>query len=381
MSIYLKTGEYFAVCRKSAEEYLALELQELGAKEVKADFCGVNFKANLEALYKINYCSRLSSRILAPLLSFKCNHSDDIYKSAKKIDWKDYFNPDMTFAVFSSVSNSNIKNSHFASLKLKDGIADYFRDNFKERPFVDLKEPDIYISLKIKGNKAIISIDTAGGKSLHMRGYREKGSKAPLQETLAATMLSISEWKGETPLYDFMCGSGTILSEAALSYCRIPSAYNRRKFAFENFAEYDKKLWHLVKENCDNQIRELPDNLIAGSDIKSRVIKSAAQNIKLLPEVCRNIELKARDFKELGDLENKTIIFNPPYGKRLKNKEDVQKLYKETGDFLKQKCKGSTAWILCGSKELTKFIGLRISKRIILFNGPIETRFVKIELY
>jgi putative N6-adenine-specific DNA methylase len=283
-----------------------------------------------------------------------------------------------TFAVFSNVQNSKIKHSQYASLCLKDAIVDTFRDKYGKRPNIDTHYPDIWLNLFIDKNKATIGIETTGG-SLHRRGYRKLSVDAPIQETIAASIIEMSGWKGEKKLFDPMCGSGTILCEALMKFCNIPAGYLRKKFGFEFLPDFDKKLWKKVKEDVDLQIRELYDNIIYGSDISEKSINITKTNANLLPGG-NKIRLKKNDFRNLENINNSIIITNPPYGLRL-SKNNVEVLMKEFGDFLKQKCKGSDAYIYFGNRELIKKIGLKPSWKKPLKNGGLDGRLVKFELY
>jgi putative N6-adenine-specific DNA methylase len=239
---YQKNSRFFAQVSDGIKELAVQELSGLGARNVSPAYRGIYFDADRETLYRINYFSRLVSRILAPLIWFRCHSTDQLFKKAKQIRWTDFMTPGNTFAVFSNVSNSKIKNSHYVSLRLKDGIVDSFREVSGERPSVDVRSPDIWLNIHIENNEAIISLDTSGG-SLHRRGYRKDAIEAPMQETVAASIIRLSEWDGSVPLYDPMCGSGTLLSEALMHYCRIPSGLFREHFGFQHLPDYDKTLW------------------------------------------------------------------------------------------------------------------------------------------
>jgi putative N6-adenine-specific DNA methylase len=383
---YQEKGRYFAQTGRGLEPLARAELEELKAANCKEGYCGVYFEAPKEILYRINYCSRIITRVLAPLISFSCPSDKVLYKKAYAVEWSKIFSIKKTFAVFSSVSDSNIKHSQFASLRLKDAIVDYFRKRHGRRPDVDPKEPDVWFNLNLRNNRAVISLDTSGG-SLHRRGFRKAAVEAPLQETLAAAILRITGWPGQDketiPLLDPMCGSGTFLAEALMTYCRIPAAFKREAFGFFHLPGFDLNLWLDVKNACDRRIREYSHthrDLIKGSDISSGAVEAAIENLKQIPGGFR-IPVRRRDFRKINKAENRMIITNPPYGVRLGETEKLQVLFKELGDFLKQRCKGSTAYILAGSKELSKHLGLRISRRIPLYNGPLEVRLIKVEVY
>ena len=376
---YQKTGRFFAQIAGETEELGVAELKEFGIKKVRQIYHGAWFKTDLEHIYRINYYSRLITRILAPLLTFDCHSTKYLQITASKIEWEKLLSPKDTFAIFATVSNSKIKHSQYASLVLKDTIADYFREKTGIRPSIDKENPDVWINLHIERNKAQISLDTSGG-SLHKRGYRLQSIKAPMQETLAATIIRHSGWDGKTPLLDPMCGSGTLLAEALLHYSKIPSTFRRKKFGFENLPDFDKEKWQKIKDDGERLQRDLPENLISGSDIDKDAVSATQTNLSSIPQG-RKIKIKQADFRKLHGIENGTIICNPPYGIRMGNSEQMEKLYQDFGDFLKQKCKGTTAWIYCGNRKLIGSIGLKTSAKIPLKNGGLDGRLVKIEVY
>lgn len=379
MFTYQKTSRYFAQAGHGLEDLVADELASLGAREIKPAFRGVYFDADKAALYRINYCSRLTSRILAPLLRFDCHSTKYLYKTALKIDWHKLLTADNTFAIFATVAHSKIKHSRYAALCLKDALVDYFREKDGKRPNVDTKTPDLSFHLRIERNKAIISLDTSGG-SLHKRGYRQETVEAPMQETLAAAMIRFSEWDGLRPLVDPMCGSGTLAAEALMHFCRIPAAFLRKEFGFEMMDDFDESLWHRVKKEADNAIRELPPGLIAVSDLSGRDVAAAGKNLSLLPQG-NKINLKTLPYQERDDLQNKLIITNPPYGIRLEKGRDMAAFMKEFGDFLKQKCTGSTAILYFGKKELIKSIGLKPTWKKPLANGGLDGVLARYDMY
>lgn len=376
---YQKDNVFFAQVTGMMEELCEKELIELGAKNTKVTYRGVAFEADLTTIYRINYTSRLISRVLAPLAAFPCHTTDALIKMAQKIPWQKIFSVDQTFAISASISKSKITNSLYASLCLKDGIADYFRDNYGKRPNVEKDTPDVRFNLHIEKDMAVISLDTSG-ESLHKRGYRLLAGEAPMQETLAAALIKLSNWNGESQLLDCMCGSGTILCEALMHYCRIPAQILRKKFGFVNMPGYDKKVWESIKTEYDKQIRPLPKDLILGSDRNPEAIKVARQNLSRLP-YSDSIDLACKPFQQIKQFENGVLITNPPYGMRLGKLEEVQTLYKELGDFLKSNCKGTTAFIYTGEPSLRKSIGLRTSRRIPLTNGKLDGVLIQIDSY
>jgi len=242
MYIYQEKNRYFAQIADGLEELGAEELLELGATDIRTVYRGLHFQADQDALYRINYTSRLITRVLAPLLSFKCHDTDYLYKRTREINWLDFLDESQTFAVFANVSNSHINHSQFAALRVKDAVVDFFRDDCGKRPSIDTESPHVWFNVFIEQNQATISVDCSGG-SLHKRGYRQSTVEAPMQETLAAAIIRITEWDGERPLYDPMCGSGTLLSEAALKLSRTPSAWQRKHFGFKALPDYEFKIW------------------------------------------------------------------------------------------------------------------------------------------
>jgi putative N6-adenine-specific DNA methylase len=376
---YQKSGRYFVQVPGLMEELCEKELLELGAINTKIAYRGVYFDASIEAIYKINYLSRMISRVLAPLKSERCDDAKQLIKIAQKVRWHELFNINNTFAITSSVAKSNVTNSLYAAQCLKDGIADYFRERFGRRPDVSVSNPDVRLNLHIEENVAVISLDTSG-ESLHKRGYRLLAGEAPMQETLAAAMLRLSNWNGERTLWDCMCGSGTIVCEALMHYCRIPAQYLRKKFGFMNLPEFDKDNWLELKEKYDSEIRELPKGLIKGSDKSQKMIDVAKDNLSRLP-FSQNVELKCHPFDHVSSFENGLLITNPPYGIRLGEREEVEVLYKELGDFIKRNCTGTNAFIYTGEPSLRKSIGLKTTRRIPLVNGKLEGVLLQIDSY
>jgi putative N6-adenine-specific DNA methylase len=376
---YQKNNKFFAQATGMMEELCAQELIELGAVNTVIAYRGVYFEADLPTIYRINYTSRLLSRVLAPLVTFYCDNQNVLTKTAETIAWDELFPLDKTFAISASVSNSKITNSLYASLCLKDGIVDYFRAKFGKRPNVDTGNPDIRFNLHIEKDRAVISLDTSG-ESLHKRGYRLLAGEAPMQETLAAAIIRISKWDGERPLLDCMCGSGTITAEALMHYCRIPAQKLRSKFGFYNLPEFDQKVWDNLKETFDKGLRPLPKGIIFGSDRSSEAIKVAQANLSRLPYY-DSVDLSCKSFQQITQFENGTLITNPPYGIRLGKITEVQELYKELGNFIKQKCNGTTAFIYTGEPSLRKHIGLKTTRRIPLANGKLEGVLLQIDSY
>lgn len=379
MYLYQKNNEYFAQISGGMEDLGVEELEGLGATNVRKGFRGVYFKAKQDILYHIVYNARLISRVIAPLVKFSCEDDNALYRKAKSVNWFDFISVKNTFAVFANVSNSTINHSQFAGLRLKDAIVDFFREKGGVRPNVDKLEPDMWFNLHIRNDKAVIGLDVSGG-SLHKRGYRVSKVDAPMQETLAAAIIKISEWDGSVPLYDPMCGSGTLLCEALMHYLKVPSGFLRGNTGIPFLPDCNETLLQEQVEASNNKIKTLPAQLLFGSDISQHSILATRKNTRRLPEGSK-ITLARKNFEHLGNIENAVIVCNPPYGIRLKQIDDLKGFYKRFGDFLKQNCKGSTAYIYFGEREYIKHLGLKASFKKELKNGGLDGRLVKVELY
>ena len=376
---YQQTHTYFCQTPGGLESLAAAELKDLGCREIKKAHRGLYVKADIATLYNVNYQARLITRVLAPLASFQCRNRDDLYRVARSINWGACFTVNNTFGIFANVSgNPNLRHSKFAALCLKDGIVDLFKDRFGKRPDVDRREPDVWLNLHVEKNKGTISLDTSGG-SLHRRGYREASVDAPIQEIVAAAVVALSQWDGRQPLYDPMCGAGTLLCEAAMLAGCIPAGFLRKKFGFRFLPDFDRELWNDVKTRADRCIAALPAGLVAGSDMARNAVKASRVNCNNLPHGNR-IAITRNDFRDLKGLENRVILCNPPYGIRLED-NDLRPFYKSFGDFLKQRCKGSQAFVYFGKRELLKHMGLKPSWKKPLRNAGLDGRLVKYELY
>ena len=376
---YQKDCRYFAQIADGLKEAGMEELAELGAEDVRPEFSGIYFRADKPTLYRINYLSRLLSRCLAPLISFACHDTDTLYQKAKQISWEDFFTEGNTFAVSGNVSNSLILHSKYAALRLKDAVADYFKEKTGQRPDVLVRNPDIPLNLHIRNNEAVISLDTSGG-ALHRRGYKEETVSAPMQETVSAAIIRFSEWDGSVPLYDPLCGSGTLLCEALMRYSNIPAGVFRNQFGFEFLPDFDDALWKQVKKEADGHIRELPKGLIAGSDVSSEAVRASRTNLMGI-HFGNNVSVERADFRELPALEGHIIVTNPPYGIRMGGDENLEMFYKNFGDFLKQRCRGSAAFVYFGEREYIKKIGLKASWKKPIKAGGLDGRLVKYEMY
>ncbi len=376
---YQETSRYFAQVSEGMEGMAQSELEALGATDLTPGFRGLSFRADPRTLYKTAYLSRLIQKIIAPLMVFDCHSTKYLYQRAKNLPWTDFLTPAGTFVISANVSNSRIRHSQYAALCLKDAIADHFREQCGERPSVERDAPDVRFHLYIHDNRATIGLEVSGG-SLHKRGYRRIGHEAPIQETVAAAIIRLAEWDGERPLVDPMCGSGTLLCEALMHYCRIPAGYLRPRFGFESLPDYDAATWAEVRAEAQARIRPLPEGLIRGSDLSGEAVSAARANLDQLP-FGTTVAVHAMDFRSISSLEQTVIVSNPPHGIRLQQAEGMEAFCKDLGDFLKQRCRNSQAYLFFGNRDLIKLIGLRTSWKKPLSSGGVDGRLIKLVLY
>jgi len=360
------------------EEVLAREIRDLGGEDIDLLKRAISFTGDKKLMYLANYSCRTALRILVPVSSFKASTEAMLYDGVRAIPWEKWLDFRGKFAVDSVISFSEFKHSGFVSLKAKDAIADRFRDKFGKRPDVSVNDPDLRVNVHLFKDECTVSIDSSGA-SLHLRGYRRVQTEAPMNEVLAAGLLLLSEWDRKTPFVDPMCGSGTILIEAALLAGNVPSGYYRPLFGFERWKDFDRKLWDQVKRECEEKITE-PAAPILGFDRDEKAIDASRSNIEEAG-VEEYVKVEQADFSVSSPpYPRGFMLTNPPYGERIKV-DDLKLFYKEIGDVLKQKYAGYTAWLLGSDEESLKFIGLRPSRRIRVMNGPLECRLMKFELY
>lgn len=360
------------------EDILVKELIQIGAENVTPISRAVSFIGDLSIMYKANYLCYTAIRILKPIANFTIRNEIELYQCIKKVDWWNYMDINQTLAIDTVISHSFITHSQFAALKSKDAIVDAFREKYGKRPSVDPVHPDLRINIHIFKEKCTVSLDSSG-QSLHKRGYRTSVDKAPLNEVLAAGLIKISNWNGATHLLDPMCGSGTILIEAALQALGIPAGYFRKDFGFQHWKDFDDKLWKNIQHEAFKNQKVFKFKIF-GSDQSLKAITIAKENVKNA-RLDTYIELIKNPFENLTiPFDNGVIILNPPYDERMKE-DNIKNLYQMIGDKLKQKFQGFHAWLLSGNLETLKYIGLRPSKKLKIYNGPIECRFVKFEMY
>ncbi len=376
---YQETQRYFAQVADDIKDIAEQELLTLGARETSPTYRGIYFTASPKVLYIINFHARLITRVLAPLTSFRCHSDRYLYKKAREIEWQDFLDPSQTFAVFATVANSRLRHSKFAALRLKDAVVDSFRAATGVRPSIDTRQPDVWMNLHIQNDEATISLDTSGG-SLHRRGYRKKSVQAPLVETLAAAIIHHAEWDGRRPLYDPFCGSGTLLCEAYMSVARMPAGLFRKRFGFQSLPDFDAGLWRQVQEGGRAALRPPPQGLISGSDIDPEAVHAARVNCAAFP-AGNAITVEQRAAFQIRRLDDAVIVCNPPCGIRMGKQANLDDFYTRLGDFLKQRCRGSTAFIYCGDRQYLKRIGLKSAWKKPLVNGGLDGRLAKYELY
>jgi len=379
MFLYQQQHRYFAQANPGLVEIAAGELAALGARHLHLTGGGVEFEADLEGLYRINYQARLVSRVLAPLAQFDCHGPDDLYRGAKALAWERIFSLHHTFAVFANVRSQTLRHSGFAALRVKDAVADRFRERYGRRPDVDPKSPDLWIALHLEADRATVSLDTSGG-SLHRRGYRRQTVEAPIQETLAAAMVHWAQWDARRPLVDPMCGSGTLACEALMAACGIPAGYLRRRFGFEFLPDYDNRRWAALKRRADGQIHAVDPGLIQVGDVAVQAVSAARANLARLPHGGK-VRVRCCDFQDWQGLENALILCNPPYGLRLARGADLAGWYARLGDFLKQRCRGATALIYFGQRGYLKHIGLRPTWKKPVPSGGLDGRLARFDMY
>ncbi|MFK7832713.1 MAG: class I SAM-dependent RNA methyltransferase [Winogradskyella sp.] len=361
------------------EDILAKELTQLGAMHVEKGVRNVSFVGDKGFMYKANLGLRTAIKILKPIHSFRVHKEEDLYKNVKKMKWEDYLKSTGSLAVDATVHNSVFTHSLYTALKTKDAIVDRFREIDGVRPDVDLRFPDLKINVHIDRQVCTISLDTSG-ESLHRRGYKTATNIAPINEVLAAGLIMMSGWDGQTDFMDPMCGSGTMLAEAAMIACNIPPNLMRKEFGFERWQDWDVELFETIEDSLLKKTRDFHHKIIGYDKSPSAVVK-AKENIKNA-HLDEFVHIQHEDFfKTQKGGDNKLhMVFNPPYGERLENL-NVEEFYGNIGTTLKHGYPGTNAWLITSNLEALKFVGLRPSRKIKVFNAKLEARLVKYEMY
>ena len=379
---------FFATAAKGTESLVAQELAAIGARNIRSTVGGIHFEGGLETLYRANLWLRTANRVLMPIAEFPCPTPQALYEAARSVRWRDWMTVDTTFAVDCNCRDSRISHSHYAALKIKDAIVDKFRDEIGRRPNVDRRQPMLQVNAHIAKDRCVLSLDASGDR-LHRRGYRRQATDAPLRETLAAAIVGLVGWDTEGMFIDPMCGSGTIVIEATLKATNHAPGLlrcghggsGRVGFGFQRWRNFDKKLWARLTDEARDGIREKIPGRLLGYDISRPAVHIASENAKLAG-LERHLRFMRGDALKLSPRANRgVIVCNLPYGERTGEVEALKSLYSGFGDVLKQRCAGYTAYLFTGNLKLAKSIGLRTAKRFTLYNGPIECRLLKYELF
>ena len=379
---------FFATAAKGTESLIEKELTATGARNIRPTVGGVHFEGGLETLYRANLWLRTANRVLMRIAEFACPNPQALYENARNVRWRDWMTVDTTFAVDCNCRDSQISHSHYAALKIKDAIVDKFRDEIGRRPNVDRRQPMLQVNAHIVKDRCVLSLDASGDR-LHRRGYRRQATDAPLRETLAAAIVGLVDWDNEGMFIDPMCGSGTIVIEATLKAMGYApgllrcgnGASGQVGFGFQRWRNFDKKLWARLTDEARAGMREKIPGRILGYDISRPAIHIASENAKLAG-LERHLRFMRGDALKLSPRGNRgVIVCNLPYGERTGEMADLKSLYSGFGNVLKQRCAGYTAYLFTGNLQLAKWIGLRTAKRFTLYNGPIECRLLKYELF
>lgn len=360
------------------ESVLAEELRQMGATNVHERKRAVAFEGDLAMVYRANMELRTALRILMPIANFKANNEEELYDKIKEIDWEQYMSVKDTLAVDAVTASKVFNHSKYVALKVKDAVVDQFREKYRKRPNVRVLDPHLGIYIYVHNNDVNVSIDSTG-QSLHKRGYRVAPVDAPINEVLAAGMILLSGWNKDCLFMDPMCGSGTILIEAALYANNIPPNLNREHFAFMNWSNFDKATLERLKENAKAHFVDHP-HPIMGWDKNLGCVRKTEQNIEAAG-LTGKIEVKRKRFERLTPpADHGVLMVNPPYDERLEE-DNIEEFYSIIGDTFKKNYAGYEAWLISSNIDAIKSIGLRSSRKITLFNGKLECKFLKYEMY
>ena len=376
--------EFFASIPKGLADVMAEELTSLGVHVLKKSSGGVTFESNWEGCYRVNLKSRFASKILKPVLEFPAYQPEDLYHNVRKHDFTKYMDLNGTLAVDAKIQESKIRDQRYVALKIKDAIVDEFREKFDGlRPDVDSEDPTLCVYVRASRNQFTVALDTSG-ESLFKRGYKRIQTAAPLKENLAAALVALSGWDKKTPIVDPMCGSGTILIEAALMARRIAPGGLRKKFGFQGWKTFDSSAWEKVVAECaDEEVTEGGSNegpLFFGYDMDRKTLDIARQNARMagVDDLIEFRREPVASVKSPG--RNAIVITNPPYGARLGDEDLLKDLYRDLAYMLKTEFRGSKAFILSGNRNLIQEVKLKSTRKHFLFNGAIECRFLEYDI-
>ncbi|TVQ09123.1 MAG: RNA methyltransferase [Leptolyngbya sp. DLM2.Bin27] len=371
---------YFATVARGLEALAAAELEGLGAQNTEPGFCGVAFEGDLALLYRVNLWSRLAFRVLVKLAEVPCRDAEDLYQGIQSIDWRPYLTPDLTFAVDATGKNPNLNHTHFTALQVKNAVVDQQRQQWGDRSTVDTQHPEVRINLHIQADTATVSLDSSGS-SLHRRGYRPAVGAAPLKESLAAALVTLTGWQGDVPLIDPLCGSGTLPLEATMMALKIAPGIFREEFGCQTWPNFDGDLWDRLWQEAEASRGTDLGVWVGGCDRDPDIIHQAQLNAQRC-DLADQVKFWAADLADLeAPADSGLLLCNPPYGERLGADADLGAFYKLLGDVLKQRFKGWTAFVLSGNKELARSIGLKSAQRVPVYNGTIPCQWMKYELY
>lgn len=374
-------ADFFASCPYEVSGILYNELAELGMEKLEKTKSGVYFASSWEGCYKVNLHSRIASRVYKPVLEFIAYENDQLYNEIQKHDFTKYIANTQTIAIDVKIKECKLHDQRFVAMKIKDAIVDQFRDKTGARPDVDTKNPDLRIHVKGTKNNFWVALDTSGS-SLYQRGYRTEVGIAPLKENLAAGLVMLTEWDRKSPIVDPMCGSGTLLIEAAMMYMNMAPGTLRKRFGFQNWKNYNKPVWeNLVNEAMAKELDHPEEKLFFGYDIDNQMIKKARINAQNAG-VEQLISFKKETLSLVKpEVAKGMIITNPPYGARIGEEDWLKDVYRDLGFCFKHSFKGWDCWVLSGNKELILEMKLKATRRIMIFNGPIECRFLKYSMF
>lgn len=374
---------------KGLEDVLAQELTELGANDIQKERRAVSFTGDKAMLYRANLCLRTASRVLVPIATFRAKDADAVYEQAKSIDWSEYMTAKTTFAIDATVYSETFRHSKYVTYRVKDAIADYWMARENQRPSVKVTDPDLSLNVHIANETVTISLDSSG-ESLHKRGYRAANTEAPINEALAAGMILMTGWRGESDFYDPMCGSGTLLIEAALIAQNIAPGIFRKGFAFEKWRDFDADLFEAIYN--DDSRERLFTHHVYGSDASYYAVQAALKNVQsanqqrfISVRQIRLEEIKQPFGAQVPSVANPEalpiVMMNPPYGERLAQDKNVFQLYQAIGTTLKHQFAGATAWIISSNEEALKCVGLKPSQKVHLLNGELDCLFCRYDLF
>lgn len=376
----MELSRYFATCARGLEPVLAGELLDLGADDVEPGRGGVDFRGDKALLYRANLWLRTAVRVLVPVLEAAVASPEELYAAVQTVDWPHYLTPDHTLAVDCNVRDSHLTHSRYAALKTKDAICDQFTARAGRRPSVDTDEPMVGLNLHVYRDRAVLSLDSSG-ESLHKRGYRPIQTKAPLNEALAAALVLMTGWRGETPFTDPLCGSGTLPIEAAWIALHRPPGLTRRRFGFMGWMDFDVRLWTALRDEARRGVRKRLPAPVLGSDVRRDAVAFAVQNARAagIGHLLRFEVQDVRDFRPPPGPPG-TLLCNPPYGERLGEEKELRGLYRGLGELFRGRCPGWSAFVFTGNARLAREIGLPPSGQVPLFNGKIPCRLLRFDI-